>query len=174
MRCSKCSAQAVTFIRYNGDHLCPGHFLEYVEKRVKKEVRPQLRLEGSVHIAVGSLRRQGQPSGPCSFCTRYWDADRDVQHDRHHRGRGHRGLPPSDHAQGAGTVRYAGHGTCHNVRSRRWPGSTLDDMVPRTDEKEPCSYCGVFRRRCMNLKAKELGADILAPATTWTIPPNRY
>jgi uncharacterized protein (TIGR00269 family) len=38
----------------------------------------------------------------------------------------------------------------------------LDDMVGRTDEKEACTYCGVFRRRCLNLKAKELGVDALA------------
>ncbi|MBN1109412.1 MAG: tRNA lysidine(34) synthetase TilS, partial [Methanomassiliicoccales archaeon] len=54
MRCSKCSAPAVTYIRYNGAHLCQEHLLEYVEKRVKREVRRQLRLEGEAHIAVGA------------------------------------------------------------------------------------------------------------------------
>ncbi|MHC1680832.1 MAG: hypothetical protein AB9860_06255 [Methanomassiliicoccales archaeon] len=54
MRCSKCSAPAVTYVRYNGSHLCRSHLLEYVERRVKKEVRSQLKLEGDAHIAIGA------------------------------------------------------------------------------------------------------------------------
>ena len=67
MRCSKCSATAVTYIRYNGAHLCQGHFLEFVERRVKKEVRLQLHLEGEVHIGRRRLRGQGQPVGAIPF-----------------------------------------------------------------------------------------------------------
>jgi len=41
-------------------------------------------------------------------------------------------------------------------------GMDLDGMVRCTGEKEACTYCGVFRRRCLNLKARELNADVLA------------
>ena len=50
--CTKCSADAVTFIRYNGTSLCPVHFTEYVDKRIKKEVRAQLEIGGGKHITV--------------------------------------------------------------------------------------------------------------------------
>ncbi|HEC81051.1 MAG TPA: tRNA lysidine(34) synthetase TilS, partial [Thermoplasmatales archaeon] len=39
--CSKCSNPAVIFLRYNGTHLCRKHFSEYVDRRVKREVRKQ-------------------------------------------------------------------------------------------------------------------------------------
>ena len=35
-------------------------------------------------------------------------------------------------------------------------------MVSRTRAEDACTYCGVFRRRCLNLKAKEIGVDVLA------------
>ena len=32
MKCDHCPHDAVTFIRYNGAHLCAHHFMKYVEK----------------------------------------------------------------------------------------------------------------------------------------------
>ena len=51
-RCSKCPEDAVTFIRYNGTPLCPRHFQEFVVRRVKREVRQQLRLDGPMRLGV--------------------------------------------------------------------------------------------------------------------------
>ena len=39
MKCDLCGNDAVTFVRYNGTHLCSEHFIDYVERRVKKEIR---------------------------------------------------------------------------------------------------------------------------------------
>ena len=36
MKCDHCGYDAVTFIRYNGAHLCAHHFMKYIEKRVKR------------------------------------------------------------------------------------------------------------------------------------------
>ena len=35
-------------------------------------------------------------------------------------------------------------------------------MVKGADERKPCSYCGVFRRLCLNSTAKDIGASLLA------------
>ena len=51
-RCSKCPEDAITYIRYNGTNLCPRHFQDFVERRVKREVRQQLRLEGPIRLGV--------------------------------------------------------------------------------------------------------------------------
>ena len=40
-------------------------------------------------------------------------------------------------------------------------GKTMDEIHLLNDELGDCSYCGVFRRLCLNKKAKELGAQIL-------------
>ena len=160
MRCSKCSAPAVTFIRYNGAHLCQAHLLEYVEKRVKREVRSQLRLAGEAHIAVGAS------GGKDSQVTLY------LLHrllGRRHDVR----LTAITVDEGIGGYRSR---TIPKVRElcstlgvehvvvpfADVAGMTLDQMVQRTDEREACTYCGVFRRRCLNLKAKELGVGHLA------------
>ena len=40
-KCSNCIKPAITFIRYNGTHLCKDHFVDYFERRVKKDIRKQ-------------------------------------------------------------------------------------------------------------------------------------
>jgi uncharacterized protein (TIGR00269 family) len=41
---------------------------------------------------------------------------------------------------------------------------TMDDVASRPNELQPCSYCGVLRRKALNEGAKELGATKLATA----------
>ncbi len=51
--CSKCSAAAVTLIRYSGQHLCKEHFLRYFERRAKMTVHEQGKLpKGTIAIAL--------------------------------------------------------------------------------------------------------------------------
>lgn len=50
----------------------------------------------------------------------------------------------------------------HLVSFKDLIGWTMDEIAKMDKETIPCTYCGVFRRRCLNLKAKEIGADMLA------------
>ena len=50
--CSKCKKPAITFIRYNGTHLCNNHFIEYFEKRVKKDIKKQGKTVNESKIGV--------------------------------------------------------------------------------------------------------------------------
>ena len=52
MKCDLCGYDAVTFIRYNGAHLCAHHFMSYIEKKVKREIRKQINLHPGDKIAV--------------------------------------------------------------------------------------------------------------------------
>ena len=52
MKCDLCSRDAVTYIRYNGTHLCGEHFMRYVDRRVKREIRKQIRVKAGDKIAV--------------------------------------------------------------------------------------------------------------------------
>lgn len=160
MRCSKCSAPAVTYIRYNGAHLCREHFLEYVEKRVKREVRLQLRLEGKAHIGVGASG--GKDSQLALFLLHKILGCRKgvritaITVDEGIAGYRQNTIP--DVRKLCSTL-----GLDHAVISfEEATDLDLDGMVSRTGEREACTYCGVFRRRCLNLKAKELGVDFLA------------
>jgi len=50
--CSKCKKPGITFIRYNGTHLCRDHFIQYFEKRVKKEIKKQGKIINITNIGV--------------------------------------------------------------------------------------------------------------------------
>jgi len=50
--CSRCKKPAITFIRYNGTHLCKNHFIEYFEKRVKKDIKKQGKTIKGIKIGV--------------------------------------------------------------------------------------------------------------------------
>ena len=43
-------------------------------------------------------------------------------------------------------------------------GVTMDDVARRRNELQPCSYCGVFRRKALNEGARRVGATKLATA----------
>jgi len=43
-------------------------------------------------------------------------------------------------------------------------GVTMDDVAARRNELQPCSYCGVLRRKALNQGAMKLGATKLATA----------
>src|SRR2546422_11617380 len=53
MVCDRCSSAAVEWIRYGGEHLCRDHFLGFVERRAKGELRCQVNLRGHERIAIG-------------------------------------------------------------------------------------------------------------------------
>ena len=61
--------------------------------------------------------------------------------------------------------------TQHTVSFKEIYGLTLDEVVARSRKKTSrkltsCSYCGVLRRRALNVAAREVGADKIATAHT--------
>lgn len=158
-KCSKCNGDAVTFIRYNGSHLCGNHFSEYVERRFKKEVRKQLNIDGPKKIAVG-ISGGKDSAVTLELLVRTLGNRRDVDICAITVDEGIQGYRPT-------TLTEAIHQTArlgvehHVIRFMDSIGRTMDDIAEQGGDRTPCSYCGVFRRRCLNLKAKELGIDVL-------------
>ena len=158
--CDQCGRDAVTFIRYNGAHLCAEHFMKYVDKRVKKEIRIQadLRSGGVVGVAVSG----GKDSMvTLSILHETFKKRKDVEIHCITIDEGIGGYrPPS-----IDIVR----GYCRDndiplhIRSfRETVDLTMDEVAPHSGENSPCTYCGVFRRKCMNDVANEIGAKYLA------------
>lgn len=157
--CDKCGRQSVVFIRYSGAHLCGQHFSDFVERRVKHEIRAQLDLKGDERLAVAV-------SG---------GKDSTVTLELVHRILGRR----KDVAICAVTVDegIAGYressipmvsrmcsrlGLEHKVVSfKDLYGTTMDEISGRAREQSACSYCGVLRRRAMNSAARGWGATHL-------------
>lgn len=158
--CSKCKKPAVTFIRYNGTHLCSTHFIEYFEKRVKKDIKKQGKIKNSTRIAVGIS------GGKDSIVTLHilhdiFSKRKDVELT---------GITVNEGIKNYRdkSIKYAIK-KCeelnvehHIVSFENLVGITMDDIAKRKDEIGECSYCGVFRRLCLNTKAKELKINKLA------------
>jgi len=158
--CTICGRPAVTFVRYSGARLCGRHFIDFVERKVGREVRKQVRLpeRAAVAIAVSggkdsivALRVLNDILSPRRG-TRLLAISVDE---------GVKGYRPPSIRVAARHCKEIGveH---HVVAFEDMFGITLDSARGKWGDSTPCTYCGVLRRYCMNRKARELGADLLA------------
>lgn len=160
VKCSKCGKDAVTFIRYNGSHLCKSHFQEYVEKRVKTELRRQIDLDDKNHITV-ALSGGKDSSVTLAILLDILTPRPDIELSAITIDEGIRGYRPLT-IEKASTL-TKDRGVHHHIISfKNEFRITMDAMSNRLGEKTPCTYCGVLRRKCMNKVAREIGADAIA------------
>ena len=159
MDCSKCPAPAVSLIRYSGQHLCRTHFLNFVERRVRQELRRQVEFRGGETVVVG-LSGGKDSSTATQLLQEILTPRRDVH------------LIAVTVDEGIAEYRPGGIeaaralcsslGIEHRVFSYRERYQVeMDQVVLRDPEAIPCSYCGVFRRGSLNAAARELEADYL-------------
>jgi len=155
--CSKCSKPAVTFIRYNGTHLCKEHFTQYVEKRVKREIRKQ---RGERRFKKVAVALSGGKDSSLALYLTYKILSNHAEIYAITVDEGIAGYREK-------TIKLAKSlcnelGVPHHIISfKETFGITMDEVAKKSDEIGTCTYCGVFRRTCLNKAAKELNADVL-------------
>ncbi|MEK6851399.1 MAG: tRNA 2-thiocytidine biosynthesis TtcA family protein, partial [Candidatus Thermoplasmatota archaeon] len=160
MSCDRCANPSVAWIRYSGAHLCRDHFLAFVEKRVKEELRRQVDLKPGTRVAVG-LSGGKDSSTATTLLHDIVAPRRDVE------------LVAITVDEGIASYRPGGIesarrlcerlGIEHRVVSyHQTVGVEMDQVVKLDPESIPCSYCGPFRRQALNRAAKEAGADYVA------------
>jgi uncharacterized protein (TIGR00269 family) len=157
--CDKCTHRAVTFIRYSGAHLCADHFIAFVDKRVKKEIGKQCRLPKDTKLAV-ALSGGKDSTLALYMIKKIFGKHRNFEIIAITIDEGIAGYRPESIKSAKKTCKKLGidqHITSFQDRF----GFTLDSIVPFAHELTPCTYCGVFRRFCMNSLAKELNATRL-------------
>ena len=159
MKCDQCGNEAITFIRYNGMHLCSEDFSRFVEKRVKREIRKQIHVYPSDQIAVAVS------GGKDSMVALKLISDVFGSHNRVgvHAITIDEGIdgyrPPSVDI----VRRFCDKNDIEfHLRSFSELGVTMDGIAPLSRDSSPCTYCGVFRRRLMNDEARKIGARFLA------------
>ena len=160
--CGKCKKPAVTFIRYNGTHLCAAHFNRFVEERVAREIRRQCRLGRNETVAVALSG--GKDSTVALHLVNRVLAERKymkiVAITIDEGIRGYRGKTINAAKKNCRLL-----GVEHHVmRFRDEFGRTLDGMARmkwKKGEFHPCTFCGVLRRFCINKMAREAGATWL-------------
>jgi len=161
MNCDKCGHNAVIFIRYSGSHLCPSHFKEFVEKRVKSELRSELgRVRGNEHI-IAAVSGGKDSLVMLHFLKNIYENHRNIEISALTIDEGIMGYrPPSIEM-----VERFCKGKDIELRIVKFEecdGFPMDEVVGFRGEITPCAICGIFRRRCLNKTAKEMGATRLA------------
>ncbi len=158
--CIKCGKEPITYVRYNGSHLCEEHFLEFVEKRVRREVRRQVDLDGRRRLAV-ALSGGKDSSVTLSILAETLERRRDLTVFAVTVDEGIRCYRPITIRKAVKLCRDLGieH---HVIKLKDEADRTMDDIASKVGSKSACAYCGVLRRRCMNKLARDLEADVLA------------
>lgn len=158
--CDKCRKKSIVFIRYSGAHLCGKHFSEFVEKRVKHELRQQMNLKNGERIAVAVSG--GKDSTVALHLIHKILGDRKdiglcaITVDEGIVGYRESSIPIV--AQNCKELQLN-----HIVVTfKDMFGSTMDDIAGSKRDLATCSYCGVLRRAAMNRAAREWGATHLA------------
>jgi uncharacterized protein (TIGR00269 family) len=159
LTCSKCPQPAVTFIRYSGAYLCDKHFIEFVDRRVKKEISRQRKLPKNSKLAVALSG--GKDSTLALYQIKnIFKNHRDFEIIAITVDEGIDGYRPASIEAAKKTCSELGVEYYITSFQERL-GFNLDSIRPNTSEFLPCSYCGVFRRFCLNKMAKELDATAL-------------
>ena len=164
MRCSKgnCTNAAIIHQNYSGLHLCEVHFVEDVERKVKRAMRKQLMVERGDTVAVALSG--GKDSSTLLyllkkiFCNRkdlkffVLSVDEGIN--------GYRAITLSN----AEKVAKESGVDFFRVSFEQEFGFTVDEIAAKDFEQAPCTFCGVLRRKLIERTAKELGATKVATA----------
>ena len=159
-KCSKCGEKAVTFIRYNGNHLCQDHLEEYVERRVKTEIRHQINLDGIGHIAV-ALSGGKDSSVTLRILADILAPRSDIDLSAITIDEGIKGYRQKTLKKAKTLTKSIGI-THHIVSFKDEFEITMDAIAADVGDKTACTFCGVLRRKCLNKTAKGIGANVIA------------
>ena len=140
--------------------MCQDHFLEFVERRAKRELRSQVDLRGGDRIAIG-MSGGKDSSTTAALLAKFLGDRRDIELIGITIDEGITSYRP----QGIEYARRlcARLGIEHRLLAyAESVGHSMDDVVTLDPEAIPCSYCGPFRREALNRAAREVEADYVA------------
>jgi uncharacterized protein (TIGR00269 family) len=158
--CAKCGREPVIHIRYSGSDLCGEHFAEFVEARVRKEIKLQGKLakESKLAIAVSGgkdsmsvLSILSETFGPRSgieLVTLIVDEGLE--------GYRRKAIKLAEDFCSSRDI------PCEVMGFEESFGITMDRVAGLGEEWRPCTFCGVLRRSLLNRRARELGAVKIA------------
>ena len=159
IKCSRCKKPAITFIRYNGTHLCKNHFIDYFDKRVKKDLKKQGKITDKTKFAVAISG--GKDSAVALYMThKIFSKRKDVEIISISVDEGIKGYRDESlvYAKKISKKLDVAH---FIVSFKDMIGISMDEISKRSSDLGECSYCGVFRRFCLNEKSKELRVNKL-------------
>ncbi|MGC8645168.1 MAG: TIGR00269 family protein [Thermoplasmata archaeon] len=158
MRCSFCNNEAVIYLRYNGTHLCEKHFIRFFQKRVNLEFRNEIKVTKPTKIGVALSG--GKDSSVALFETkRVLGRMRNVSIVAISIDEGIKGYRSRTLEAAKSLTEKLG--VEHVVlKMSDFYGITMDE-ISTGRRMLPCSYCGVFRRRMINVGGIEAKVDYM-------------
>jgi len=159
LSCSKCKKPAITYIRYNGTHLCYDHFIDYFKRRVKKDIKKQGRTENDAKLGI-AISGGKDSTVALHVIHDIFSKRPNIEIFAITVDEGIIGYRPGslkcaiDNCKKLGVEHYI-------VSFQDIIGKTLDEIASIRKDLGECSYCGVFRRLCLNIKSNELGVTKL-------------
>ena len=168
--CDVCKRQAAFFFRpYSGERLCRKCFTESIEEKVRATIAKykMFNFDDKIAVAVSGGKDSISLLHVLAKIERDYPKASLVAITVDEGIKGYR-----DEALKIAAENCKKLGVEHYVTSfKELYGYTLDEIVKRLKKKKgeeltPCAYCGVMRRKALNMAARKLGADKLATAHT--------
>ncbi|RZN16220.1 MAG: TIGR00269 family protein [Methanosarcinales archaeon] len=150
MKCDKCNREAVIFQKYSSAHLCKDHFIEDVERKIKRDIRKYRMVEKGDTIAI-ALSGGKDSSALLCILHRLFNNRQDIHLVAI-------SIDEGIHGYRGKILKRARYLTKklevpHVIKSFEDAfGDSLDSML--TDVKA-CSLCGVLRKNLLNKTARE-------------------
>jgi len=159
--CDRCSAPAVYRRRYSGESLCKRHFCESIEKKVRKELRRFLSWDSFVGLAVSGGKDSAVMAYIMAKVGRQFPSMRLA------------GLIVDEGIEGyrdksvvVAERLLSGLGIPYEVfRYDAEFGTRVDRIVHLSGHtNQSCTYCGVLRRRAIDMLAERLATEMVLTA----------
>ena len=152
--CSKCNNPAVTYIRYNGTHLCKDHFIQYLEKRVKKEINKQGKLQNNTKIGI-AVSGGKDSIVVLHLINKIFSKRKNIEMIVFTIDEGIKNYRNN-------SINYVFENSkkldieYKIISFKKIIGKTMDEIAHSENDIGYCSDCGVFRRLCLNNISKKL------------------
>ncbi len=159
MKCQRCGKTAVIYQKYSNAHLCKSHFIEDVERKIKRDIRKFKMVERNDRIAV-ALSGGKDSIALLYILHKIFDKRQDLELSAITIDEGISGYREKtlSHA-----IKLTGElGIPHTIRSFEYAFGTTLDKLTEKKEAAACTLCGVLRKNILNKAARELGATKLA------------
>ena len=153
IRCSYCSKPAIYIRKYSGENLCKNHFIRSIEKKVHKTIRSFLKPDIKIGLAVSG----GKDSVVMAYIIRKMlknpsESILGILVDEGIKGYREFSLKYAESIMRKLGLKYV------KVGFKDFFGITLNEITDFLgDAKLACTYCGVLRRRLLDIIGNKFG-----------------
>ncbi|MBN2127252.1 MAG: TIGR00269 family protein [Candidatus Diapherotrites archaeon] len=162
MKCDKCSENSVITLSYGPHYFCKNHFLEFFEKRVRKNIRVNELIKKGDKVIIGVS------GGKDSLCALYLIQKIMGKLIELHALMIDEGIPNyREKAIQKGIELCEKLNVSYSIISlKNESGYSMKEIKEKIDLNpelgSTCSFCGVLRREILNSKSKKMNASKLA------------